>query len=160
MNFKIGFGKYTTSMNLDRHFLRISTFALGWRVSPFNREVRLHVYDKRQKPICTTWPSFSLTCCLLFIFSTHKLVVSRNLLSTRIVLSYFNLLIFYFKKFSTWIWRLPLAVYVKLKLGSLIPFLHHDKLLWNSENNNVLTLQKKSPLVKREVICGFIVYQL
>ena len=93
MNFKIGFGKYTTSMNLDRHFLRISTFALGWRVSPFNRKVRLHVYDKRQKPICTKWPSFSLTCCLLFIFSTHKLVVSRDLLSTRIVLSYFNLLI-------------------------------------------------------------------
>ena len=28
MNFKIGFGKYTTSMNLDRHFLRIST--LPW----------------------------------------------------------------------------------------------------------------------------------
>ena len=33
MNFKIEFSKYTTSMNLDRHFLRISTFALGWRVS-------------------------------------------------------------------------------------------------------------------------------
>ena len=27
----------------------------------------------------------------------------------------FCLLIFYFQKFSTWIWRLPFAVYVKLK---------------------------------------------
>ena len=28
--------------------------------------------------ICTTWPSFPYTCRLLFITSTHKLVVSRN----------------------------------------------------------------------------------
>ena len=33
--------------------------------------------------------------------STHKLVVSRNFLSRRIVLSCFYLLIFYFEKFST-----------------------------------------------------------
>ena len=42
--------------------------------------------------------------------STPKLVVSRNLLSIRIVLSCFYLLIFYFEKFSAWIWRLPFAV--------------------------------------------------
>ena len=77
------------------------------------------------------------------LFPTHKLVVSRNLLSTSIALSCFNLLIFYFKKFSTW---LPLAVHVKLNLGYLITFLHHDKLLWNTENNSVLALQEKSPL--------------
>ena len=34
----------------------------------------------------------------------------------RIVLSCFYLLIFYFEKFSTWIRRLPFAVYVKLEL--------------------------------------------
>ena len=35
MNFKIGFGKYTTSMNLDRHFLRISDICLGLACFPF-----------------------------------------------------------------------------------------------------------------------------
>ena len=48
--------------------------------------------------------------CSLFL---HKLVVSCNFLSIRIVLSCFYLLIFYFEKFSTWIWRLPFAEYVK-----------------------------------------------
>ena len=58
------------------------------------------------------------TCRLLFIISTHKLVVYYAIfLSTRIVVSWFYLLIFYFEKFSTWIWRLPFAVYVKLNLS-------------------------------------------
>ena len=35
------------------------------------------------------WLSFTFTCQLLFIISTHKLVVSRNFLSIRIVLSCF-----------------------------------------------------------------------
>ena len=39
----------------------------------------------------------------------------------RIVLSCFYLLIFHFEKFSTWIWRLPFAVYVKRKLSSISP---------------------------------------
>ena len=61
-----------------------------------NREVENHVSDvyvKRQTQICTTWPSFLLTCRLQFILSTHKWVVSRNVLSIRIVLSCFYLLI-------------------------------------------------------------------
>ena len=40
-----------------------------------------HVYVKRQTRHCTTWPSFPITCRLLFIISMHKLVVSRNFLS-------------------------------------------------------------------------------
>ena len=71
------------------------------------REVKHRVYVKRQALICTMWPSFPFTCRLLFIISTHKLVVSRNFLSIRIVLNCFYLLIFYFEKFSTWICRLP-----------------------------------------------------
>ena len=39
--------------------------------------------------ICTTWPRFPFTCILLFISSTHKLVVSRNFVSMRIVLNVF-----------------------------------------------------------------------
>ena len=81
------------------------------------REVKHHVYVRRQTRICTTWPSFPFTCPLLFIISAHKLVVSRNFLSIRIVLSSFYLLICYFEKFSAWIWRLPFAVYVKLKFS-------------------------------------------
>ena len=46
------------------------------------------------------------TCCLLFIISSPKLVVSSKFLSIRIVLSCFYLLIFYFEKFLTWIWCL------------------------------------------------------
>ena len=63
-----------------------------------------------QARICTTWPSFPFTCRLLFIISTRKLVVSRNFSSIRILLSCFWMLIFYFEKFSTWIWRLSFAV--------------------------------------------------
>ena len=81
------------------------------------REFNHHVYVKRQTRICTMWPTFLFTCLLRFISSTPKLVVSRNFLSIRIVFSCFCLLIFYFEKFSTRIWRLPFAVYVKLKLS-------------------------------------------
>ena len=62
---------------------RFNSDHLGW----VNREVKHHVYVKRQTRICTTWPSFSFTCRLLFIISTHKLVVSP----IRIVLSCFYL---------------------------------------------------------------------
>ena len=46
-------------------------------------------------------PGPLLVVYLVFIISTHKLVISYNFLSTRIVLSCFYLLIFYFEKFST-----------------------------------------------------------
>ena len=82
------------------------------KVTPFedNRVVKLHLSVKRQTPICTTWWGFAFTCRLLFIIFTHKLVVSRN------ILSILNLFILYFEKFLTRIWRLPFTVYVKLKL--------------------------------------------
>ena len=83
--------------------------------------------SNRKREFVLTWPSFPFTFRLLFIIWTHVLVVSLNLLSIRIVLSCFYLLIFNFQKFSTWIWRLPFAVYVMLKLSnnyvSCIPWL-------------------------------------
>ena len=45
------------------------------------REVKHHVYVKRQTRIRTTWLSFPFACRVLFIISTHKLVVSRKFLS-------------------------------------------------------------------------------
>ena len=79
------------------------------------REVNHHAYVKRQTRICIMWPTFLFTCRLPFIISTPKLVVSRNL-SIRIVFSCFYLLIFYFEKFSTRIWRL-INDYMKLYSG-------------------------------------------
>ena len=67
------------------------------------------------------WPGFFFTCRLLFIVSTHKLGVSHNFLPIGIVLSCFHLFIFYFEKFSTWIWHLQFAMYVMLKLSNNIP---------------------------------------
>ena len=43
-----------------------------------NREVKHHVYLKRQTRICSTCASFPFACRLLFIISTRKLVVSRS----------------------------------------------------------------------------------
>ena len=79
-------------------------------------EVKHHVYVKQRTQICTTWPSFPFTCRLLFIIITHKLVVSHNFLTKRIVLSCLYLIIFCFAKFSTWIWRFPYT----WRLNSLI----------------------------------------
>ena len=94
---------------------------IHWPCRPVYREVKHQVYGNRQTRMCNTWLSFPFTYRLLFIISTHKLVASRNFLSITIVLSCFYLLIFYFEKFSTWIWRLPFTVYVKLKLPTKSP---------------------------------------
>ena len=94
--------------------------------------LRHHVYVKRQTLVCTTWPSFSFTCRFLFIISTHeKLVVSRNFLSIGIVLSCFYLLISYFEKFSTWIWRLPFAVCHICEAQSLYYFINR-RICWRA----------------------------
>ena len=70
------------------------------------REIKIHVYAKRQRWICTTWPSFPLNCRFKTVFSK------------KIVLESFYLLISHSEKFSTWIWRLPLAVNVNLNLSN------------------------------------------
>ena len=74
---------------------------------PNNREVKHHVYGKREfvprDPFC---------CRLLFIISTHKLVVSSNFLSIRIVLSCFMgpFSILRNSQFESDVCRLPFAV--------------------------------------------------
>ena len=67
-----------------------------------NREIKIHVYAKRQTWICTTWPSF---------FQVQVLYI-------RIVLDSFYLLNFCSEKFSTWIWLLPFGVNVNLNLSN------------------------------------------
>ena len=67
-----------------RYWLKIES--RFWSVT---REVKCHVYVKRQTLMCTTWPTFLFTCRLLVIISTTKLVVSRIFLSRGIVLSCF-----------------------------------------------------------------------
>ena len=64
--------------------------------------IKHHFYVKHQMWICTTWVSF-----------LHLLVVYSCLVFNSCC---FYLLIFYFEKFSTWIWYcLLFAIYVKLK---------------------------------------------
>ena len=67
------------------------------------------VYVKWQTRIYTTWPCFPFTCRLLFIFSTHKLEVSRNFLSIRIVLSCFicSFSILRNSQLESDVWHLP-----------------------------------------------------
>ena len=76
--------------------------------SPFVNDAHAHldlVKTKKSSPslgvlgrFSLEWLKITFTCGLLLIISTHKLVVSRNFLSRRIVLSFFYLLVFYFAK--------------------------------------------------------------
>ena len=47
-----------------------------------NREVKHHVYVKRQTRISTTWPSFLVTCRLLFRLSAQCMISMSNSIST------------------------------------------------------------------------------
>ena len=49
------------------------------------REIKIHIYAKRQTLICTAWPSFPLKCHLLLITFTHKKSSFMPVLSIRIV---------------------------------------------------------------------------
>ena len=59
--------------------------------------------------ICTTWPSFPLSCRLLFNYFYSKISSFMPVLSTRIVLHSFES-----ESESTWIWRLLFVVNVTL----------------------------------------------
>ena len=77
-----------------------------------NREIKIHVYSKRQTWICTAWQSFSLNCLLLLLKNFIPV------LYLRIVLDSFYLLVFCSEKFSTWISLLPFAVNANLNLAN------------------------------------------
>ena len=93
------------------------------------REVKHHVCVKRQTRVCTTWPSFTITCRLPFFVSTHKLVSSSNLFF--IVKNCFELsLSAHFKFWGILNLNLTFSVYiyafreaVKLKLSNVAVFL-------------------------------------
>ena len=57
-----------------------------------NREIKIHVYPKRQTLICTTWPSFPLVFRWLFIASTQKISSFMPVLTIGIVRDWFYLL--------------------------------------------------------------------
>ena len=74
--------------------------------------VRLTLYDQSRLSstvlsngktrICTTWPSFPIICRLLFIISTHNLVVSRNFLSNKTCFELFLSAHFLFWEILNW----------------------------------------------------------
>ena len=73
---------YKTGEHLVQLFLgiyKVRSLVLLLLLLLLIREVKHHVCVKRQTRICTTWPSFTITCRLPFMISTHKLVTSSNL---------------------------------------------------------------------------------
>ena len=88
-----------------------------------NREIKIHVYAKCQTADVNLYhvsklsPYFPYT---LYCFYT-KISSFMPVLTTGIVWDCFYLLIFYSKKFSTWVWQLTFAVNVNLNLSN-VPF--------------------------------------
>ena len=85
-----------------------------------NREIKIHVYPKRQTWLCTTWPSFSPYFPFTVYCFYTKISSFMPALSIRIALDCFYLLIFYSEKFSTDVCRLPYAVNVNLNLSNIL----------------------------------------
>ena len=93
---------------------------LGWVVG----EVKNHLYGKRQKgneflPRDQVFPFLSFTACPLFYTKISRF--TRDL-----SIRFLYLLIFYFEKFSTWIWRLLFVVKVTLNLSIISSTLRRD----------------------------------
>ena len=101
------------------------SITITWRIYLFgvsvtwkNREIKIHVYAKRQTWLCTTWPSFSPYFPFTVYCFYTKISSFMPALSIRIALDCFYLLIFYSEKFSTDVCRLPYAVNVNLNLSN------------------------------------------
>ena len=93
---------------------------LGWVVG----EIKNHLYGKRQKgneflPRDQVFPFLSFTACSLFYTKISRF--TRDL-----SIRFLYLLIFYFEKFSTWIWRLLFVVKVTLNLSIISSTLRRD----------------------------------
>ena len=117
-------------------FLKVVTSKGAIYLSMETFRVTFTANGKRQTWICTRCPSFPFTCRFLFIASTTKLPDCFTLVLTiRILLSCFYLLISYFGKFSTWIWRLLFAVNVALNLSYVVRFFQSkDKVSWFNQS--------------------------
>ena len=81
------------------------------------RETKFHICARRQTWICTTWPRLSFT----FYYFYAKISRFAPVLSIRIVLDSFYLLIFCCEKYSTWTTRLQFAVNVTCNLSKAYP---------------------------------------
>ena len=90
---------------------------------------------------------------LLVIYCSLFLHISCNFLSTRILLSSFYLLIFYFEKFSNWICCLPFAVYVELKLSNVHAVLLMQNIVMATVKFSLDNIEQKScrPLRKKKI---------
>ena len=75
----------------------------------FTSNGKLEFVPRDQVPL---YLSFTVLYFYTKICSSTQFLIDKNFLSC------FYLLIFYLEKFSTSIWRLPFAVYVKLKLSN------------------------------------------
>lgn len=71
--------------------------------------------------ICITWPSFTLTCHLLFIISTQKSIFHNIFINENYFGQFLSAQFLFWKNFPTKIWHLPFAVNLILNL-SIINF--------------------------------------
>ena len=78
------------------------------------REIKIHVYSKRHKWICTTWRSFPFTLYCFYTKISSFFFASFNYRNRSDC--FYLLISVYCEKFSTWIWRFPFAVNVILNL--------------------------------------------
>ena len=82
----------------------------------------------KRKFECATWPTVPLTCANFYPkVSSFEYFLYKNCFGLLLVAHFF-----YFKNFSTWIWRLPFAVSITLKLsviatcnGTRVPLVCH-----------------------------------
>ena len=113
-----------------------ATFQTKLRVfcCTFSWTFKHHIYIKWQMHICITWPSFPLTCHLLFIIFTHKLpvVVSQIFfIQKNNVLNCFYVHIFFFGEILNL--NLTFAIYAKHE---------HSLVICNISKKNNTTLTK------------------
>ena len=125
LNYICGQSKCASKLIIMRsHRPQYSLISYWWNSTHggFNiiREVKHHVYVKWQNYAnwyhMTKFPHY-LSLTVQNYFYAHSLFFNFFSIRIFIVLSCFCLLIFYFEEFSTWIWCLPYAEYVKLKLS-------------------------------------------
>ena len=68
---------YANLYKVHRQLLRTQSLLPDFQFAMLIERLGI-TFMSRQMQICTTWPSFPFTSCLLFIISSHKLVVSCN----------------------------------------------------------------------------------
>ena len=101
---------------ISRHFVVLWPWSrFSWRIErlrfTFTPNGKREFVERDQ-----VFPLIVVNCLVYYFYSKNEYT---PVLYIRIVLDSFYLLIFYFEKFSTWIWRFPFALNVTLNLSNI-----------------------------------------